>query len=79
MALSASVLKGLIAANITSGSDPAPTDPSMVEAFAEAIANAVVTHITTAGVVTIPPGSIVTSGGPATQTGPAAPVPLTIT
>lgn len=79
MPLSASVLKGLIAANITSGSDPAPTDSAMVEAFAQAIADAVVQHITTAGVVTIPAGSIVTSGGPASQTGPAAPVPLTIT
>lgn len=79
MPLSASVLKGLIAANITSSSDPEPTDTAMVDAFAQAIADAVVQHITTAGVVTIPPGVIVTTGGPATQTGPAAPVPLTIT
>lgn len=79
MALSASVLKGLIAANITSGSDPAPTNSAMVDAFADAIAKAVVQHITTAGVVTIPAGSIVTTGTAASQTGPAAPVPLTIT
>lgn len=79
MALSASALKTLIANNITSGSVPAPTDTAMVDAFAQAIAAAVVQHITSAGVVTIPAGSIVTSGGPATQTGPAAPVLLTIT
>lgn len=79
MALSADVLKGLIAANITSGSDPAPTNPAMVEAFAEAIATAVVQHITSAGVVTIPPSSIATSGSATNQVGPPAPVLLSIT
>lgn len=79
MTLSASVLKGLIAANITSGSDPAPTNSAMVDAFADAIAKAVVQHITSAGVVVIPAGSIVTTGTADSQTGPAAPVPLQIT
>jgi hypothetical protein len=36
---------------------------------------AIVAH----GSVIIPPAAIVTTGGPATQTGPAAPVPLSIT
>lgn len=38
--------------------------------FAAIVANAV---------VTIPPGAIATTGGPASQAGPAAPVPLSIT
>lgn len=45
----------------------------------KAVCKAIVTHITTNGVVTIPPSAIVTAGSAATQTGPALAVPLKIT
>lgn len=78
MALSASVLGNLIATKMKAA-DPTITKPEMVDSFAAAIADAIVTHITSAGVVMIPAGVIVTTGSATTQTGPAAPVPLTIT
>lgn len=78
MALSASVLGALIKTKMLAA-DPTVTDPTMVESFANAIADAIVAHITSAGVVTIPPSAIVTTGSAATQSGPAAPVLLSIT
>jgi len=78
MALSDSVLANLIATEMKN-SDPTITEPAMVDKFAQAIAKAIVQHITTAGVVTIPPAAIQTSGSAASQVGPPAPVPLQIT
>lgn len=77
MALSATALKTLIANNMKAA-DPTITKPEMVDAFADALAKAIVQHITTDGVVTIPASSIVTTGSAATQTGPSAPVNLQI-
>jgi len=78
MALSKTVLGTLIKDKMVAA-DPTITNPAMVETFANAIADAIVTHITGAGVVTIPAAAIVTTGSAATQTGPAAPIPLSIT
>ena len=63
------------------GIDPEMT-PAQIEQLQnawEAIATQIVTHIQTFGLVTsnIIPDSIVTVGGPATQAGPQAPLPVT--
>ena len=79
MALDADVLKNLMVTNITNSSDPAPTNTAMVEAFAGAIASAIVQHFTSAAVVTIPTNAIATAGSSTNQQGPTAPVDLSIT
>lgn len=56
MALSNSVLKGLIVAELLL-LNPIPADLAQMEAFAGAIANAVVAHITSSAQVIIPGGS----------------------
>lgn len=78
MALSKTVLGALIKTKLQDA-DPTITKPDMVEAFANALADAIVTHITSAGVVTIPKDAISTAGSAAAQTGPTAAVQLTIT
>lgn len=78
MALSASVLGDLIKTKMMDA-DSTITSPEMVESFANALADAIVTHITAAGQVIIPAGAIATTGSAAAQSGPAVPVPLTIT
>jgi hypothetical protein len=77
MALDKTTLGALIKSKMLAA-DPSISKPAMVESFANAIADAIVTHITSAGTVTILPASIVTTGGPTTQSGPAAPIVLSI-
>lgn len=75
MALNAEALSSLIVANIGAlGSDSQECNTSFDEGtkkLADAIANAVVSHITTSAVVTIPTGAVIvaTAGSPAAQTG----------
>lgn len=78
MALDKTALGALIKTKLQAA-DPTITKPAMVEAFANALADAIVTHITSAGVVTIPISAIATSGSATNQTGPATPVVLPIT
>lgn len=70
MPLSASTLKGLIKTNIQA--DFETSDADWLDQFAQAIADAVVTHITTSALVTVPSVSGVTPGpgasGPGTGT-----------
>ncbi len=51
------------------------TDPTTVSAW-KTIIEQIYAGLKTDIVITILPASIVTVGGPATQTGPAAPIPL---
>ena len=75
MALSASALGALIAQKMKEA-DTTITVPEMVDTFANAIAAAIVQHLTAAGTVTIQPTTIVTTGGPASQSGPQTPLIL---
>jgi len=60
----------------TQAEAPASAD---LDPFCAAIGEAIVEYLTANGLVIIPASAIVTSGSAATQTGPAAPVPLQIT
>ena len=54
------------------------TDPTQLQGFCTALGTAIVAYIAANAQATIPPASIVTTGSAATQSGPAAPVLLTI-
>lgn len=56
-----------------------PPKSSDLDPFCNAIGTAIVTYLKANGLVIVPASSIVTAGSATTQTGPAAPVPLTIT
>lgn len=53
------------------------TDPAAI-AHWKSLARLIYSHLLADITVSVPAASIVTSGGPATQTGPAAPVPCTV-
>ncbi len=86
MALNATVLANLMAAKREAGMPPDVqaklTDSGRAElqASAKADAEAIIEHFTTAGVITVTStiimNSIATAGGPAAQTGPTAPLPV---
>lgn len=65
MPLSSSVLKGLIVSELQGQFDI--VDASQLDKFAQAVADAIVTHITTSAVVL--PGTFSNAGGPVVGTG----------
>lgn len=70
MALSASVLSGLIRSKLLADGDSAAVDNDALTALCDCIAEACVEHIVAAAVVTVAPGiAVATAGGPAAQTG----------
>lgn len=71
MALSASVLSGLIRSKaLAAGAPLNAVDGPALTALCDCIAQACVEHIVAAAVVTVPPGvAVATAGGPAAQTG----------
>jgi hypothetical protein len=66
-----------VANAICAGMSPPVTD-SAAQAKWLVVVTQIFTGIVNNAVATVPASSIVTTGGPATQTGPAAPVPLAI-
>jgi hypothetical protein len=69
-----------IAAFVKSSAPPpgTPIDDAQLQILWEGIMNIIATWITTNGTALIVPSTIVTVGGPTTQTGPAVPLPLAI-
>lgn len=57
---------------------PAAADATKQKAFCDGIAAGIVTYIKANAVVTLPASSVVTVGSATTQTGPAAPVLMTV-
>lgn len=56
-----------------------PPSEAELDVFCSAIGKAIVTYLKVNGLVIIPVAAINTTGGPAAQSGPPAPVNLTIT
>lgn len=70
MALSASVLAGLIESKALGNPDTLAVEGEALTAFCSMIAEAVVEHIVAAAVVTVPPGvAVATTGTALAQTG----------
>lgn len=70
MALSATVLSGLVRAKVLANPDVQGVDGDALTGLCDAIAQAVVEHVVAAAVVTIPPGvPVATAGTAAAQTG----------
>lgn len=67
-----------IKTKLNSSVSPAPA-PADLDPFCQAIGEAIVEYIVANGLVIIPLNAIATVGGPAAQSGPTAPVPLSIT
>lgn len=78
MPLSAAGLGAAIKAKMIAA-DSSITNQAMVESFANAIADAIVTYFKANGLVVIPAAAIATSGSATNQSGPAVPVNLSIT
>jgi hypothetical protein len=57
---------------------PAPTDAAKQKAFCDGLAAGIVNYIQANAQVTLPPASVVTVGSFSTQTGPQAPVIMTV-
>lgn len=78
MPLTNSGMADAIKAELSASVSPAPKS-SDLDPFCAAIGKAIVTYLKANGLVIVPASAIVTTGSAATQTGPAAPVNLTIT
>lgn len=78
MPLVGSGMGNAIKAKIIEG-QATPPNSADLDPFCAAIGEAIVEYLTANGLVIIPASAIATTGGPASQVGPAAPVPLSIT
>lgn len=74
---SAGMAAAIKAAIIASGANI--TAPDELDSFCTALGDGIVPYIQSNGAVVIPPAAIATSGTATNQSGPPAPVPLTIT